>query len=198
MTLYIAEIALFHKEFVSTKPSVLARSALALARCILSRAQAKSSEWAGAYDPQTVMGLSNHLYQPSQVLSRKYGSAHLSSVSATVDEFLQRQAQIARRAAAPPTPPAPVSLEEPKPAANGYLGPQTPQKTPYGTVMQHGALTPPITPGENEQFANGYVAAKPQPGATHVYPATPTPGHPTSMQQQPQFYANTYLQPHAI
>jgi hypothetical protein len=198
MTLYIAEIALFHKEFVSTKPSVLARSALALARCILSRTQAKSSEWAGAYDPQTVMGLSNHLYQPSQVLSRKYGSAHLSSVSATVDEFLQRQAQIARRAAAPPTPPAPVSLEEPKPAANGYLGPQTPQKTPYGTVMQHGALTPPITPGENEQFANGYVAAKPQPGATHVYPATPTPGHPTSMQQQPQFYANTYLQPHAI
>jgi hypothetical protein len=30
MTLYIAEISLFHKEFVSTRPSVLARSALAL------------------------------------------------------------------------------------------------------------------------------------------------------------------------
>lgn len=194
MTLYIAEIALFHKEFVSTRPSILARSALALARCILSRTQAKTSDWAGAYDPQTVMSLSNHLYQPSQVLSRKYASMHLSSVATTVDEFLQRQAQIARRAAAPPTPPSTVTLEEPKPVVDAYLGPQTPQKNHYGAVMQHGCLTPPITP-ENEQFGHGNVA---KPMHPHMYPSTPTPEHPSNVQHQAQYYQNSYLQPQHI
>jgi len=187
MSLYIAEIALFHKEFVSTRPSVLAKSALALARCILNRTQASTSEWAGAYDAQTVMGLSNHLYQPSQVLSRKYSSIHLSGVSATVDDFLQRQAQIARRAAAPPTPPVSVITEESKSMGDGYLGPQTPQKTQYGTIMQHGCLTPPITP-ENEQFGHGYMA-KIHPS----YPTTPTPDHSSNMQHQAQYYHNAYV-----
>ncbi|KAF2703877.1 hypothetical protein K504DRAFT_391348 [Pleomassaria siparia CBS 279.74] len=192
MTVYIAEIALFHKEFVSTKPSVLARSALALARCILSRTQAKTSDWAGAYDPQTVMSLSNHLYQPSQVLSRKYASMHLSSVSTTVDEFLQHQAQIARRAAAPPTPPATIVQEETKPAVDSYLSPQTPQKNHYGAVMLHGCMTPPITP-ENEQFVHGNVA-KSQP--LPMYPTTPTPDHPANAHYQPPYQQNTYLQTH--
>lgn len=193
MSLYIAEIALFHKEFVSTKPSVLARSSLALARCILSRNQDAVSEWAGTYDAQTVVSLSNHLYQPSQVLSRKYASMHLSNVSTTVDEFLQRQAQIARRAAAPPTPPVTATLEEPKLATDAY-GPQTPQKNHYGaSVMQHGCLTPPITP-ENEQFGHGngnMVKSQPVPPA---YPTTPTPDHPSNMHHA-QYYHNSYLQP---
>ncbi|KAF2876968.1 G1/S-specific cyclin CLN2 [Massariosphaeria phaeospora] len=191
MTLYIAEIALFHREFVSTRPSVLARSALALARCILSRNQAKTSEWSGAYDPQTVMNLSNHLYQPSQVLSRKYASMHLSSVSTSVDEFLEHQAQLARRAAAPPTPPATVSLQEPKPVMAMY-GPQTPQKPHYGAVVQHGCLTPPITP-ENDQFGHSNMI-KGQ-AIHHAYPTTPTPDHPSNIPHQAQFYHNNpYLQ----
>jgi hypothetical protein len=191
MTLYIAEIALFHKEFVSTRPSVLARSALALARCVLSRPQARTTDWSGAYDAQTVIGLSNHLYQPSLVLSRKYASPHLSSVSATVDEFLQRQAQIARRTAAPPTPPPTVTIDEPKPMTDAY-GPQTPQKNPYGaSMMQNGCLTPPITP-ESDQFVQGYVV-KSQPIST--YPTTPTPDHPSNVQHQGQYYHSTYLHP---
>ncbi|KAF2007221.1 G1/S-specific cyclin CLN2 [Amniculicola lignicola CBS 123094] len=193
MALYIAEIALYHREFVSARPSVLARSALALARCILSRTQSNPSEWAGAYDAQIVMSLSNHLYNPSLVLSRKYASMHLSSVSATVDEFLQRQAQIARRAAAPPTPPTVATLEEPKPAAGDYLGPQTPQKTHYGSVMQHGCLTPPITP-ENEQFAYNNMA-KAHPQVPHAYPTTPTPDHPSNMQHVQYPPHSSYLQP---
>jgi hypothetical protein len=189
MTLYIAEIALFHKEFVSTRPSVLARSALALARCVLSRPQARNSDWSGAYDPQTVIGLSNHLYQPSPVLSRKYASVHLSSVSGTVDEFLQRQAQIARRQAAPPTPPPTVTIEEPKPM-HAY-GPQTPQKNPYGSVMHNGCLTPPITPE-----AEHYHVVKSQPA--HMYPATPTPDHQANVHQQGQYYQTTYLHPQHV
>ncbi|KAF2643481.1 G1/S-specific cyclin CLN2 [Massarina eburnea CBS 473.64] len=191
MSLYIAEIALFHKEFVSTKPSVLAKSALALARCILGRQQQSTTDWAGAYDPQTVMGLSNHLYQPSQVLSRKYASVHLSHVSTIVDDFLQQQAQIARRAAAPPTPPAPVVVEEAKPVSDAY-GPQTPQKTHYGPIVPNGCLTPPITP-EGEQFGYGTVP-KSQPIAP-TYPTTPTPDHPANVHQA-QYYPNTFLQPH--
>jgi hypothetical protein len=197
MTLYIAEIALFHKEFVSTRPSVLARSSLALARCILSRQQAKTTEWAGAYDASTVMSLSNHLYQPSQVLSRKYASSHLSGVSTTVDEFLARQAQIARRAASPQTPPdETVTLVEPKQPANVYLSPATPQKSVYGTVVQHGCITPPITP-DGEQFLQTHgVKIQPiHPG----YPSTPTADHPSNIQQQSQYFGTTYLQPiHAI
>jgi len=137
------------------------------------------------------MSLSNHLYQPSQVLSRKYASIHLSNVSTVVDEFLQRQAQIARRAAAPPTPPVIDTLEEPKPISDAY-GPQTPQKTHYGAaVVQHGCLTPPITP-ENEQFGHGHVAkSQTMPAA---YPTTPTPEHSSNMQQA-QYYYNSYLQP---
>jgi hypothetical protein len=195
MALYIAEIALFHKEFVSTRPSVLARSALALARCILSRTQSKHSDWAGAYDPVTVLNLSNHLYQPSQVLSRKYSSMHLSSVSTTVDEFLQRQAQIARRAAAPPTPPVAMPCEEQKPATGAYLAPQTPQKNHYGAIMQHGCLTPPITP-DNEQFGDSNIG-KSQGLLPRLYPSTPTPISDVP-QPQPQYYHNQYIPPQHV
>lgn len=192
MTLYIAEIALFHKEFVSTRPSVLARSALALARCVLNRPQARTTDWSGAYDAQTVIGLSNHLYQPSPVLCRKYASVHLSNVSATVDEFLQRQAQIARRAAAPPTPPPTVLISESKPAMDVY-GPQTPQKNQYGAaVMHNGCLTPPITP-ESDQFGLGHVTKVSQ--SVSMYPSTPSPDHSSNMQHHTQYYQNTYLHP---
>lgn len=193
MTLYIAEIALFHKEFVSTRPSVMAKSALALARCVLARPQARNCDWAGSYDPQTVIGLSNHLYQPSPVLARKYATLHLSNVSATVDQFLQRQAQMARHAAAPPTPPPTVTIEEPKGLAETY-GPQTPQKNPYGTMVQNGCLTPPITP-EGEQYAYGHVVKS---QAMSMYPTTPTPDHPTNMHQQGQYSYSTYLHPQQL
>jgi hypothetical protein len=199
MTLYIAEIALFHKEFVSTKPSVMAKSALALARCILQRHNQATSDWAGAYDSQTVMGLSNHLSQPSQVLSRKYSSMHLSSVSTIVHDFLQQQAElqeIARRAAAPPTPPT-MLLEEPKSAMDmDIYGPQTPRKTGYGpTVSNHGCLTPPVTPEADQQYGCGNV-----PKSQPTYPTTPSPDHPANVHQShnlhaSQYYANTYLAP---
>lgn len=116
---------------------------------------------------------------------------HLSNVSGTVDDFLARQAQMARRAAAPPTPPPTVTVDEAKPVSDAY-GPQTPQKNPYGAAMvQHGCMTPPITP-EGDHFGQGYVV-KSQPMPT--YPTTPTPDHPANMQQQAQYYHNSYLHP---
>ena len=153
MAWYLCEIALFHKDFVSTKPSVMARSSLALARCILSRPQAAYDSWTGCYDPMTVFNLSNQLHQPSHVLQRKYASAHLSSVSTTVAEFLSLQAHLARQSALAATPNSDATsrLDQPKqPVPSNYLDPQTPQKQ-AAAVMQHGCLTPPITP-DSEAF----------------------------------------------
>ncbi|EON62520.1 hypothetical protein W97_01743 [Coniosporium apollinis CBS 100218] len=191
MTWFICEVALFHKDFVSTRPSVLARSSLALARCILARPPVRQSQWAGTYDPATVLNLSNHLYQPSQVLARKYASIHLSSVSTTVEDFLQQQAQIARRN----TPPiSSVDVAQQKHNADGYLAPHTPQKSQYGSVMQHGCLTPPITP-DNDFGENNY-------GQGHsllprIYPSTPTPL--SNVQQgPPQYSYQQYLPPQHV
>lgn len=172
MTWYICEIALFHKEFVSTMPSVLARSALAVARCILARGQLRQSEWATTYDYETVMMLANHLYQPSHVLQRKYASMHLSGVSSTVEGFLQRQAQIARRFA-PPSPPVQVGATEAQTPVQGTsLAPETPQKNQFGAIMQHGCLTPPITPDVTMFGPTGY--GKNYRYLPNIFPATPS------------------------
>jgi len=188
MTWYLCEMALFHKEFVPTRPSVLARSALVLARCILGRPPARDINWADRYDSAIVLNLANHLPQPSQVLSRKYYSMTFSSVAHTVEYFLQAQQQ--RQTV---TEPAPVVVE-PKIEPPIFGTPQTPQKHPYGAaMMQHGCLTPPITP-ENEQFVQpGY--AKPQ-YASAAYPPTPTPTHTSNMSERYDYHH--FLQPHHV
>ena len=177
MTLYICEISLFHKEFVSVRPSVLARSALALARCILSRRQTKATRWTGIYDSGVVLDLSSHLYQISPVLQRKYASIHLSGVSKTVEGFLERQIQIARQ----PTTSAPpaegvTGMEAGTPAQASTKLPQTP-KDHFNAVMEYGYLTPPITP-DHEMF--GHVTSnKDYAILPHIFPVTPSsaPGH---------------------
>jgi len=173
MTRYICEIALFHKEFVSIRPSVMARSALALARCILGRVQPRHSEWAASYDSVTVVSLSQQLHRPSLVLSRKYASSHLSHVSSTMEEFLLRQASIAKRYA-PSTPPSETpSVPDQKSGLTSDFGPHTPEKGHYPASMPNGYLTPPITPnGDSIGVGNqgkGYGMVPPR------YPATPSP-----------------------
>lgn len=181
MSWYITELALYHKEFIPIRPSVMARSALALARCILGRPQPRYSDWSARYDPQVVINLSNFLSQPSQALRRKYASPHLSQVSNTMELFLQRQAMMAQRATqANPAELATASMDvEPAPPANTYLTPQTPQKAGY-TAVPAGVLTPPITPDKDYCGNTGYgmnPAVMPR-----VNGCTPTP--PPSEQQQ--------------
>ena len=161
MASYIAEIALFHRDFVSKRPSDIAKSSLALARIILNRDQPLDCQWAASYDPDTFVGLSQHLHRPSQVLLQKYRSTHFSKVSDTLDKFLTRHAAIARYNAQrtePLTPPA----ELPSPAvlaaptySNTLLTPQKPQ---YPSNIVNGCLTPPITP-DIETF-EGYHGKK--------------------------------------
>ena len=152
MSRYICEIAMFHKEFVSTRPSMMARSALALSRCILNRSQPNFGEWAAEYDSFTMVSLSQQLHRPSQVLSKKYASSHYSSVASTLDAFLARQASIAR-SYAPPTPPCETVMPAEQKPGLGQGAPQTPQKGRF-SQMVNGVLTPPITP-DGEYFGGG-------------------------------------------
>jgi hypothetical protein len=190
MTWYLCEMALFSKDFVSTRPSVLARSALALARCILGRQSSRETNWEDRYDSAVVLKLANSLGQPSQVLSQKYSSIAFSSVAQTVEYFLQAQQQ---RQTVPE--PASVVIHEPKVEVMNFGTPQTPQKSIYGAAtMQHGCLTPPITPENDEFMQQGYAKPYQPPSA---YPPTPTPvsHHVAAIlpSQRPEY--QQYLQP---
>lgn len=144
MALYILEIALFHRDFVSKSSSDLARASLALARCILNRPQPRHTDWASQYDPMTLVGLSQQLHQPSTVVARKYASAHYSRVSKILDHFLSRQATLAHQPRFSPPVEVPVGSKP----YNGEMGLATPQKTQQ-LIVPRDYMTPPVTP-ENE------------------------------------------------
>ena len=175
MACFISENALFNREFVSKRSSDIARSALILAQIILGRPHPQQGEWAAQYQPTTVVGLSQQLHHVSEILSRKYSSAHLSRVSTTLQDFFARQAFLAREYAAPPTPPCEMQLPNfaTTPPAKGAGGPfQTPLKGP--TSMPNMPATPPITP-EMEYFGNNESGLISRP-----CPTTPTPMNASS------------------
>ncbi|KAI8950590.1 cyclin [Xylaria longipes] len=185
MAAYLCEIALYHRDFVSTKPSIMARASLALSRAILGRPEANDGAWDNV-EHLTVVTLSQHLHQPSVTLSRKYSSPHLSRVSARLSEFLVHQAAMSRRAQqAPPSPPA-----EPMMASSHSAIYNTPQKgSGAAPGPADGYITPPITP-------DGLCFAAADPLNKYVpprCPVTPTPQVPSvagySQRQQPQHYA---------
>ncbi len=138
MAAYICEIALYHRDFVSTKPSVMARASLYLARAILGRPEVTDGEW-DPVEHATLMALSHHLNTPSATLARKYSHTHYSRVSTTLGAFLEEQASISRPAA-PPSPPSEVQLK----SANIYGTPQKGMGAMPGVA--DGYMTPPITP----------------------------------------------------
>lgn len=182
MACYIAETAMFHKEFVSKRPSDIARTSLAVARYILGRPQAPNDDWASKYDHQTLLSLSQQLHQPSGVLSRKYSSAHLSKVSIILEGFMARQASISRCYATPPTPPAETCAEDCKEQLLQNKLPVTPTKPRYLPSMNNGCLTPPITP-TNQDYYSGPNAGM---GNFHR-PPTPAnlTSHPSNQQYGP-------------
>jgi cyclin-like protein len=183
MTWYICEMALYHRDFVSVRPSVLARSALALSRAILQRPQPLEDSWAGRFDSMIIFKLIDFLPNPSQVLARKYSSTKLSTVAQTVEQFIEVQ----KRQQANATP---VSSE--RHCDSGYATPTTPNKQAYAPIsMPNGCLTPPITPDNEMNHCLGYS----QPA--HPYPTTPSPV-PSHYQHdigQHSFSTDCYLRP---
>ena len=181
MAWYLSEIALYHKDFVSKKPSVMARASLALARGILGR-----HETLDGHDHEVntaLLLLSQKLDRPSQVLARKYASPHMSRASASLEHFIRQQEAMHRRAS-PPTPPCePVAMT--KPASDPACYPGTPQK-PFGNMV-NGYLTPPITP-EGEYFMPGNDTKDYPPHQVPRCPVTPTPTHNNPYVQQHQYH----------
>ena len=177
MALYLNEIALYHKDFIGNKPSVMARASLALARGILSRPDPLEK-----YDDDenmTLLYLSQKLEKPSQILMRKYASPHLSSSSIVLENFLRQQEAINRKAS-PPTPPCEVVR---KPTAEMFPG--TPQKpNAYGNMV-NGYMTPPITP-EGEYFVHGHENK----GYHNHVPRCPIT--PTPQQHNPYVHQSQY------
>ncbi|KAF5724955.1 G1 S-specific cyclin [Fusarium mundagurra] len=103
MASYVCEIALYHRDIVSTKPSVMARSSLALARAILGRSEVNDVDW-DQTESVTLITLLHHLHQPMPTLAGKYSTRGFSQVSQKLAEFMAERAAIARRAANPATP----------------------------------------------------------------------------------------------
>ena len=183
MACYISEIAMFQKEFVSKRPSDMARSSLALARCILNRPQASSTEWAAKYSSDTLFALSKQLLQRSKVLYTKYQSAHCSRVSIILEDVLARQASMNRcYADAPPTPPSDN-------CADGFGNfphngtPITPTKpSSVAPTINNGCPTPPITPTHDE-----YFSVDQKPSKTNRNPALGRIRHPPPSRSLPSF-----------
>lgn len=175
MAWYISELAMYHKEFVSVLPSMIAHASLALARCILSR-PAENED----YDDPLVARLFAQLQEPSSVVSKKYVAYQLSYSSVTARNFVEREL-VRQRQMVAVTPPVDTGLwADTKYGPQGSLHPHTPQKMQYAPIMNHGLYTPPITP-ENENAHNAAAAyAKYQQG---LRPTTPTP--PCSVEQHP-------------
>ncbi|KAI1492691.1 cyclin [Biscogniauxia mediterranea] len=191
MAAYLCEIALYHRDFVSTKPSIMARASLALARAILGRPEVNDGEW-DHVENVTVLALSQHLHQPSVTLSRKYSSPHLSRVSGRLVEFLAQQAAISRRAQqqTPPTPPA-----EPTVSTSNSSIYSTPQKGNVAAAAAaiEGYMTPPITPDgmcfTSTDPMNKY--APPRCPVTPTPPASGASGYPQRQQGQ-QYSSYSY------
>lgn len=158
LTLYICELSLYHRDFVAVRPSVLSRSALALARAILQRSTLPGYTWQGVYDELVVYKLLECLNTPSQILARKFSSAKLSSVTQIVEQFLNAQQAEMN-----------VVTVEAAGHDSTYGSPTTPNKSASysAPIMQNGCLTPPITP---DQDGNQFCYPPPQ-----NYPATPSP-----------------------
>ncbi len=181
MAWYLCEIALYHKDFVSKRPSVMAQASLALARGILGRPDGLDGH--DIEVNKTLLELSQKLDRPSQVLYRKYAAPHMSRVSTTLDVFLRQQEALSRRSA-PPTPPCEPNLKP----MHQELYPGTPVKNYGNAMMNNGCITPPITP-EGDCFVNGNDTRYHQ---APRCPVTPTPsGHYTNY-IQPQHYQHQY------
>ncbi|RTE72829.1 hypothetical protein BHE90_012743 [Fusarium euwallaceae] len=185
MAAYLCEIAMYYRDFVSTKPSTMARSSLVLARAILARPGVNDGE-RDHTENMTVLTLSHHLHQPSATLARKYSTPNYSRVSQKLAEFMAEQADLARRAANPTTPHTePIN----KHTSNIY---RTHQKGHSATMEFHGYLTPPITPDGNSLMGNNHDMAKDCYGLPPRCPVITTP-HYHASDYAPQQHYNSFV-----
>ncbi|KAJ3454255.1 hypothetical protein MRS44_018149 [Fusarium solani] len=183
MAAYLCEIAMYYRDFVSTKPSTMARSSLVLARVILARPYVNDGKWDHT-ENMTLLTLSHHLHQPSATLARKYSTPNYSQVSQKLVKFMAEQADLARRAANPTTP-----------HTNNIYS--TSQEGHSATMGFDGYPTPPITPDCFSLRGNSHNMAKDCYGLPPWCPVTPTPHYHASGHAQQQHY-NGFVNQHGM
>ncbi|KAG7403856.1 G1/S-specific cyclin CCN1 [Fusarium oxysporum f. sp. rapae] len=185
MATYLGEIALYHRDFVSTKPSVMARLSLSLARAILGRAKIDNRGWDQTEDV-TLKNLAYYLHQTSPTLAYKYSTTGFSRVSQKLARFMAEQAAMPVGAANPAT-----SLAEPvnKHTSNIFRAPQK----GHSTMGFDGYSTPPITSDSNSLMGNHNMAKE----SYDIPPqcqVTPIPPNHAALYGQPQYvgYSNQH------
>ena len=141
MSLYLSEIAMYHRDFVAKLPSELAKASLALAQIILNRPnQLGQHHWASTYDEQTLLLLSQTIRKRSKILYQKYERPLNSYVAIILDNFFARHDAIARGSVDLPATP------EASPGRHPLMTETPPSKSLPATVSIHMPPTPPITP----------------------------------------------------
>lgn len=190
MALYISQMALSQRDFVSVRPSEMAKCSLDLARIVTGKRDQAHGQaaWTFHYDVTILHALSSILHTPCKILRNLYRQKNLDCVSLILDDFLLRINST--QPVYPDTPPRQSSTQSEETVREvGFC--HTPQKNPYAPNM---VLTPPLTP-EGEQFH----AAQQKAYATHMTvpsiqvsaPATPTP----TPDSAPYHQGHVYLQP---
>jgi hypothetical protein len=198
LTLYILEVALYHRDFVAHLSHTLALSAAYVARHVLGRSQPdlRTDGFASEYNNAVAAGLLQKMKEPSAILARKYASARQSCVSRIMSDFHARKAAmpVARTPLTPTYDVTPPSVLNKTSGSEYFQTYATPQKPQFPGVVQHGLYTPPITP-DNEMF--GVTQQVNFAAPNQFAPPTPTPGaagpqyasYPPSTQQ---WHAETY------
>lgn len=87
MALYLSEISLFNYELIRIKPSIIARSALFLARIVVNVPQPSDESFDEA-ESRVVKALSKNLFRPPQILRAKYSVEARQQVSHVLSQFL--------------------------------------------------------------------------------------------------------------
>jgi hypothetical protein len=137
MARYICEVALYHRDFVSTKPSIIARASLALARSILGSRETLILDQIEIF---TAGALSQCLQGISRILMRKYSPPHFSCSSIRLQHILAQQAAIGRGIVGPPTLPCEIPQEPGHDSDCGHGSRKT------SDCVTNGYPTPEITP----------------------------------------------------
>lgn len=138
MSMYLSEIAMYHRDFVSQRPSELAKASLALAQIILNRhGYLDQRHWASKYSDRLLILLSQNIRKRSKVLYTKYERPHTSCVAVTLDSFFAHHDAIARESLG--------GLITPEASPQHPSMMQTPPKQRYPVNLTM-PPTPPITP----------------------------------------------------
>ncbi|KAI9732999.1 MAG: hypothetical protein M1834_003542 [Cirrosporium novae-zelandiae] len=184
MASYIAEMSLYHKEFVSKLSSDVARSSLALARVVLGRFQPGHDKWAAQYNSDTLLTLSTAIYQPPQPLAHKYAKESFSRSSSVLEQYLVTRDAIAKGYHPPSSAHWLWAHDGNAPLTPAESYPGTPAKSGHMVKSGNTLPTPPITPEYHlnaPEGGKGNVSAAFHPGSP-----TPSPERPWYCHNHPE------------